>query len=129
MVDHARVDLADVTVDVAAASHEDHGELSRLTHRLSAELRTLEVTVLTLESVLPPPDGSKAASGPVAALGIKLGTATLNIVMSKIRDWVGRNKRGVRVTIDGDTVLVTHPTASQQEKLINAWLARHADGS
>jgi hypothetical protein len=35
----------------------------------------------------------------------------------------------VEVSIDGDAITVTGATSQQQEKLIDAWLARHAPGA
>jgi hypothetical protein len=50
-------------------------------------------------------------------------------VVTAVRDWAARNNREVELTIDGDTLRATRISAAQQEKVIDAWLARHAPSS
>jgi hypothetical protein len=71
-------------------------------------------------------EGAKGVSGLGAMLVVRWGAAGLQAVLTKIRDWVLRNGCSVEVTLDGDTVKVTGATWEQQDKIINAWLARHA---
>jgi hypothetical protein len=52
----------------------------------------------------------------------------LRAVVAAVRGWVGRTGRTVEVSIDGDVLKLTGATSQQQEKIVDAWLARHAPG-
>jgi hypothetical protein len=109
---------------VLDASDGDDGETARLVGRLRAELSSLDIDAVE-ERPETPPELSKAGPGPVLALGVRLGVASVKAVVMKIRDWASRNDREVEVTIRGDTIKITKATDEQQERLIDAWLARH----
>jgi len=119
------IDDADLLVRVNPASGDDAEDLPGLAHRLRVELLDLDV-----ESVEPlpdglAPDGAKGLPGLVDTLGIQLGTEALKTIVAKLRDWVSRNGRSIEVTIDGDSLILSRPTAAHQEQIINAWLAKH----
>jgi hypothetical protein len=48
--------------------------------------------------------------------------------MAAVGLWTSRTRRTVEVSIDGDPLKVTGVTSQQQEKIIDARLARHAPG-
>ena len=65
------------------------------------------------------------AGGLLAQFGTLDG---LRAVVAAVRGWASRTGRTVEVSIDGDVLKVTGVTSQQQEKIIDAWLARHAPG-
>ena len=57
---------------------------------------------------------------------MQFGSLTgLKLIFGAIRDWAARNSRQVEVTLGGEVLKVTGISAAQQEKIIDAWLARH----
>lgn len=119
---------SDLIVRVNLATDGDEEEAAGLARRLRAELLDLDVDAVESVPDGVVPEGAKGLSSLTGALAVRLGAAGLQAVLGKIRDWVSRSGRSVEVTIDGDTVKVTGATSEQQEKIINAWLARHATG-
>ena len=116
---------AELTVAVLPADDEETADLVR---RLRSELLDLDVdAVEPVDTDVP--DGAKSGAGIGATLAVRLGATALKTLFGKLRDWVARTGRSVEVTIDGDTVKVTNPTAEQQEQLVNAWISRHAPGA
>ena len=59
----------------------------------------------------------------LSALAVRLGEAGLKALVAKVSDWVLRTGRAVEITIDGDTLKLTKPTAEEP------WLAKHGAGS
>lgn len=100
-----------------------------LARRLRAELLDLDVSEVEALGAGTAPAGAKAGLELSGGLAVKLAPAVLKAVVAKIRDWARRNNCAVRVTLDGDTIYLAHPTAEQQEQVVNAWLARHAASS
>ena len=53
----------------------------------------------------------------------------LSSVIDAVRSWLGRNRaRGVKLTLDGDTLEVSGVSSAEQDRLIDLWVARHATG-
>ncbi len=73
--------------------------------------------------------GAKGVADIAGWLSVRLGTEALRIVLAKVADWVARNDRLVEVTEGGDTLKLGRAAREQQEKIIDAWLARHPPGS
>ncbi|MGH3937856.1 MAG: effector-associated constant component EACC1 [Pseudonocardiaceae bacterium] len=117
---------SDLLVRIDPADDGDEEETAGLARRLRAELLDLDVDAVDAVPGGMAPEGAKGLSSLAGTLAVRWGSAGLRAVLTTIRDWVSRNGRTVEVTIDGDTVKVTRPTTAQQEKIINAWLARHA---
>ena len=46
-------------------------------------------------------------------------------MVAAVRGWTSRTGRTVEVSVGGDALKVTGVTSQQQEKIIDAWLARH----
>lgn len=120
------VEAADLLVWVTSVDDGDQDEAAGLARRLRAELLDLDVDAVGPWSGDMIQEGAKGGSGLGVMLVVRWGAAGLQAVLTKIRDWVLRNGCSVEATIDGDTVKVTGATWEQQEKIINAWLARHA---
>jgi hypothetical protein len=61
---------------------------------------------------------------------IQFGTLDgLRVAVSTVRGWVSRTRREVEVSIDGDVLKLTSATSQQQEKIIEAWLAKHSSAA
>ena len=118
-------DQPDLIVQVHPGTGEDRRERLRLTEQLRTALLDLDVDAIDTLTADRAPDGSKAA-GLVESLVVKLGVATVTKTVGKIREWVGRSGRSVKVTIDGDSIELTDATTAQQQQLLDVWLARHA---
>jgi hypothetical protein len=70
----------------------------------------------------------------LTGLGLKYflgGKFPLQYFVSRLFRRDRNRTRSIRLTIDGDTLELTHATAEDQERLINLWLSRNnppADG-
>ena len=106
----------------------DAEELADLAGRLRAEVLDVDdVSVVPLNAEVAP-DGAKGLGTLAGWLAVQFGTLDgLRAVVSAVRGWTSRTGRTVEVSIGGDTLKVTGVT-SQQEEIIDAWLARHAAG-
>ena len=72
------------------------------------------------------PKGSGTLTGWLVA---QFGTLDgLRALVAALRGFASRTGRTVEVSIGGDALKVTGATSQQQEKIIDAWLARHAPG-
>jgi len=109
----------------------DGEELFELTQGLRSELLELDVDGVALGSDGAAPDGSK---GPellaLGGLAIKfmLNSAVLKSVVDTTVAWLGRQgARSVKLTLDGDTLELTGVSSDEQGRLVEQWIARHAD--
>jgi hypothetical protein len=107
---------------------EEPVDLAEMTGRLRAELLELDVAEVNLVGEEVGPDRAKGLATLVGWLVVHFGAAGLRAVIQAVRSWSQRNDRVVEVTYGGDTLKVTGATSEQQERIIDAWLARHAPG-
>jgi hypothetical protein len=49
-------------------------------------------------------------------------------VLGKIADWAARSGRAVEITVDGDSLKLGRASREQQDRLVEAFLARHDSG-
>lgn len=93
-----------------------------------------ELLELPVESVEPmataAPEGARAGLGTVA--GVLVATLTpahISAVVVTVLGWLRRGpaERTVRLEIDGDVIDVRNAEVEEQTRLIEAFLARHAD--
>ncbi len=118
-------------LQVAPTADSDAEELADLVGDLQIELLDVDaaasVAPLTAEAA---PEGAKGLDGTLAGwLLVQFGTPDgLRALLAAVRLWTSRTRRTVEVSIDGDPLKVTGVTSQQQEKIIDAWLARHASG-
>jgi hypothetical protein len=122
------IDVSDgaLAVHVTADSDSDDAELEELAGRLRDELLELDVA-----SVEPTPDEdipaqAKGLGAVVGWLTVHLGTERLRTVVKAVRGWAARTNRSVEVSIDGDVLKLSNVTDAQQDRIIEAWLQRHA---
>jgi hypothetical protein len=58
-----------------------------------------------------------------------LNSALLKSVVDTTTAWLGRQgARSVKLSLDGDTLELTGVSSDEQSKLVEQWIARHADG-
>jgi hypothetical protein len=120
----------DLTVQVPPTEGEDAGELLAVASRLREELLTLDVDDVRPVEAGTTPDGAKGVAALTGWLAVQLGSAEgLRAVVALVRGWAGRRQREVEVTIGGDTLRISGVSTEEQEKIVDAWLARHAAGS
>jgi hypothetical protein len=119
-----------LVVRVRAVEGEEDGDLLEVTALLRQELLDLDVDeVGTVETEEAPAD-AKGVAALAGWLAVQLGSVeTVRAVIDALRGWAGRRRREVEVTIGGDTLKLSAVSASEQEHIIDAWLARHAAGS
>ena len=122
-------DSGELLLQLYPAPDDDAGDLAELAGWLRAELLDLDVQAVDQLSADAVPGGAKGVAAIAGWLSVRLGTEALRIVLAKVADWVARNDRVVEVTEGGDTLKLGRATREQQEKIIDAWLARHPPGS
>ncbi len=109
----------------------DAEELLELAQGLRDELLELDVDAVGLEGRGEAPDGAKGAE--LLAFGglaiqIALKSPILRSVVDTTVAWLGRQQaRSVKLTLDGDMLEVTGVSSDEQSRLVEQWVARHAD--
>lgn len=117
-----------VDVEVRAVDDGDVEELTELTSELRSALLDLDTVNDVGYEEEQAPDDAKGLTAIAGWLAVRLASAAgLKAVIATIRDWVGHSSREVEITIGGDTLRVTRATAEEQSKMIETFLARHAD--
>jgi hypothetical protein len=109
----------------------ENEELSSLAFQLRDELLDLDVSdVSTSPGEGQLPEGAKGLE--LAAVGSLLVSLvakadTVKKVVSTIRGWLARQRlHSIEITIEGDTLKLTNASAEDQERLVEAWVSRHA---
>ncbi len=121
---------ADLVLRVQPVEGDEDADLLEVTDLLRRELLDLDVEqVRPLEAGEAPAD-AKGVAALAGWLAVQLGSVeTVRAVIDLVRGWAGRRRREVEVTIGGDTLKLSAVSATEQEQIIDAWLARHAAGS
>jgi hypothetical protein len=108
----------------------DQDELMEVTDRLRAELLELDVASVDPISEATAPEHAKGLATLAGWLVVQFGTVSgLRAVVDAVRGWAARTNREVEVSLGGEVLKVTGATSAQQEKIIDAWLARYAAGT
>ena len=122
--------LADLTLVVNGAAHDDREDLDQLTNQLRHELLELDVHAVRQAPGGEVPSGAKAVG--VLAIGALVvefarSSRVLTAVIGAVQSWLaGRPGRTVKVQLDGESIEVTGVSAADQRQLIDAWITRHA---
>lgn len=124
-------DQSELAIEVKANSDTDDEELAELTSRLRAELLQLDVAAVESASDGQPPADAKAI-GLLAIGGLivrfVLRPDALRGIISAVWSWTNRQRAcSVKLTLDGDSLEITGPRSAEQERLVDLWIARHAD--
>ncbi|MEZ0449529.1 effector-associated constant component EACC1 [Cellulomonas sp. ICMP 17802] len=119
--------MTGVTVRLVAPAPD---ELERGALRLRDELLVLPVDDVRPVTRGDAPAGTRGPSvAEVGALLVSLGPTVqlLQSVVRSITAWLQRDRSvsAVTVTIDDDTIELSAATSEQQQRLVDAWLARH----
>ena len=109
-----------------ADADEDTGEAVNWAARLTAELEDLDdVSLVELTGQAP-----AGAKGGGAAVGVLLARLThldaLKALVEAARSWATRTGRTVEVSVDGDVLKLTGASRQQQDRIVEAWIVRHA---
>ena len=121
---------ATVHLEVGVESGSDPQELAELTARLQRQLLQLDVDAVERPSAGPPPEGAKGAD--IVALGTLFVTLAKSVgglaaVTKTVQNWLtGQRGRTVKLQVDGDTIELTGASSRDQERLVDAWIERHA---
>ena len=122
---------AQLAAFVDAGPDSDAEELAELTRRLRGQLLELDVDKVEPATGGEAPAGSKgiellAIGGLVIQFAMK--SEVLKSVVDATTAWLGRQQgRSVKLTLDGDTLEVTGVSSDEQRRLVDLWVARHAD--
>jgi hypothetical protein len=124
------VDRGGLMLRVRLAAGSDVEELVEATGWLRAELLELDVARVEPVSDTAAPEGAKGLGELVGWLMLQLGTMSgLPAVVDTAGAWARRSDREVEISYGGDVLRVTGVSSAQQERMIDAWLARHAAGT
>jgi hypothetical protein len=110
----------------------DEERLEALAGFLRGELLQFEVEDVTaLPAGAPPPGARSFEAAAVGGLLVTLfqSAESLRVVVSAIRGWLARGggtHRTVRLELDGDVLELSGATAHDQDRLIDMFIARHA---
>jgi len=123
----ARQATLEIQLDV---DESDAEELAELTAKLRRELLLLDVDSVDQSVVGEAPEGTKAVDLMViGTLLVNLGrsAATLASVVRTVQGWVGSSSsRTVKLQLDGDSIELSGVKSSDQQRLIDLWIERHA---
>lgn len=121
--------MESVELLVVVAPGADHERQDRLARRLRAEIAEADIERVVAGGGSDRPAGAKA--GGLGNLGQLLVTVTasggaLARLVGLLADWLKRQPGNERLTVSiGDDRIELHPTADQQQKIVEAFLARH----
>ena len=120
----------DVLVQVRPTGDEETDELLDVTDGLREELLTLDVDAVRPVEARDAPDGAKGLAAIAGWLAVQLASAEgLRAAVDALKGWATQRRREVEVTIGGDTLKLSGVSADEQERIIDAWIARHSAGS
>jgi hypothetical protein len=121
-------------VEVLVALEPDPGtdpeDVERLGRQLRNELRALDVDDVTVVDGGPPPDGAKSGTAALLTewmVTLSAGGGVFVTVIGTLKDWLSRRGAAhkLTVTIDGDTLELSHATQLERAELIETFVRRH----
>jgi len=120
------VNTESLALQVVPTDDDDAEDVHDLSVRLRATLLDLDVASVDPVPEVGP-DGAKGLGTVLGALMVGLGAAErIARVLRTIGAWVRHTGRTVEIRADGDVLKLTNVSAEQQNRLIDAWLERHA---
>jgi hypothetical protein len=122
----AGIEVVEVVVHVPQTGDEDLDELHDVTGLLRDEFLGLDVHDVGPVKDSASPDLAKGAG---AIAGWLASVEGVRAVIDLLRGWAGQRRREVEVTIGGDTLKLSGVSSGEQERIIDAWIARHAAGA
>jgi hypothetical protein len=117
-----------VRIDVGVADDADDAEVDGATRALRSELLELDVSDVGLPAVGPAPDGARAFEATmIGTLVVTAGREGLTAVVRAVAGWLGRGgARSVKLQIGDDAIELTAASREDQQRLLEAFLARHS---
>jgi hypothetical protein len=118
-------------IDIGLEPDAAASELDKATLQLRRELLELDVEDVERPTAGPSPRGARAVDA--ALLGTVIVTAGSELVRAAVQAairWFSRRDQtgSIKLEIDGDSIEVTDPSVEDQRRLIEMFLARHAEG-
>ena len=116
---------------MAVGPGDDAEGLAEATLQLRRELLELDVEAVEAPPAGEAPPGTRGVDLP--ALGALVITAVrpqlLTAVVATVRSWLTRQQqRSIKLELDGDVLELTGVSSSEQRRLTDEWLRRHAVG-
>jgi hypothetical protein len=72
------------------------------------------------------PEGSKGIGSATGTLVARVANLdALKALVKAVGEWTARTGRTVEVSVDGDVLKLTGASREQQDRVIEAWIARH----
>jgi hypothetical protein len=102
----------------------DDARVDELTAALRRELLELDVERVERETG-EAPLGSKGLELGALLITLARSTGALSAVVRTVQAWASRGNRRLKLEVDGDTIEISGATSDQQDRLIDAWIARH----
>jgi hypothetical protein len=126
-MEQATTRVDSVTLHIEPGQTDDREALIELTQRLRGELLELDVKNVKSVEEDAAPDNAKGLMEVAGWLAVQFGAWDgLSQVVSVLKSWTLRTNRTVELTIAGDTLKIGGLSPEHQEKLIDAFIARHA---
>ena len=123
--------MQELALFIADDPDADEQELAELAGQLRRELLDLDVEAVDPAGTGRAPPGTKgfevlAVGGLIVRIASSMGVLTS--VVRTVQSWLsGQRGRRVRIEMDGDSIEVTGISSHDQRRLIDAWIARHAE--
>jgi Flp pilus assembly CpaE family ATPase len=120
-----------ITVDVNTSGGIEDGDRFELARRLRAELLELDVDDADFVRAGAAPSGSKADAMMLSTLILSFAASggVFTSIIGAVRDWLLRQTEPgvvVDMTIDGDSVRIEGASTEERQRLLEAFVARHA---
>jgi hypothetical protein len=118
-----------LVMQLVPMADSDAEELADLAGQLHAELLDVDDALVGPLPAGAVPEGAKGLGDVAGWLVAQFGTPDgLRALVAAVRGFASRTGRTVEVSIGGDSLKVIGATSQEQEKIIDAWLARHGSG-
>ena len=117
----------ELRIEIGGEPDEDALALDEATRQLRLELLELDVEDVTRPTASPPPGARAAEVALLGTLVVTVGQELVGSVVRAIASWLGRrSNRTIRLELAGDSIELSDPSAEDQQRLIEAFLRRHA---
>lgn len=117
-------------LEIVLGEDGDARDLDAAAAQLRSELLLLDVDSVRREPGEPAPPGTRAIEAAVlGSLLVDLGQGTVGAILAAIRGWLRRATapRVVKVTLGGETLELSNASAADQQRLVEAFLARQRE--
>jgi hypothetical protein len=119
-------DTTQVVLHLDAGPHADPDEQSNSATRLRAELLELNVDSVDPVRSGPAPAGAKGDAVTLTTLAVTLAPIAVTELIKALQTWLSRHERAsVSVESGGEKIQVTGTPSKEQQRLIDAFVAKH----